>query len=135
MGFARTLFAGCLILWAPVAVNAAETPPAYSLPALGEDLDGVWAGSLAEAGMDMAIAFTVKSGGGKSTVRVDIANPTSNGIPVSGASRDGARTRFEMKDIGGAFEGVLASDRNAIQGTWVQAGKRIPLILKRRAAR
>ena len=133
MGFARTLFAGCLIFVTPGAVVAAETPPAYILLALGEDLDGIWAGSLAEVGMDMAIAFTIKSIGGRSTIHLDISNPTPNGIPVSAASRDGARTKFEMKDIGGAFEGALGTDRNTIQGTWVQAGKRIPLILKRRA--
>ena len=130
MSFSRLFLVAALVV-APAAASFAETAPVYALPALGEDLDGTWAGSFEGAGMSLNVAFTVKSTGNKSDVTVELLDQ-SKGIPVSAASRDGARVRFEMKDLGGMFEGALSGDRTMLQGTWVQVGKRIPLSLKRR---
>jgi hypothetical protein len=119
----------------PTSLPAADPPPAAVLPALGEDLDGTWAGSFDAAGMNLNVAFNIKTSGARSTVLVDIIDRTTpaNGIPASSASRDGARVRFEVRDVGGTFEGALSGDRANLQGTWVQLNKRIPLTLKRRA--
>jgi hypothetical protein len=131
MSLTRRILIACLLLLAPKA-GFADAPPVYALPALGEDLDGTWAGSFEGAGMNLNVAFNIKSTGAKADVTVDVLDQ-QKGIPVSAASREGTRVRFEMKDLGGVFEGALSGDRSAIQGTWVQVGKRIPLSLKRRA--
>ncbi len=117
------------LLFTPHAFAA--TPPVYALPALGDDLNGIWEGSFEGSGMGLDIAFTVKSAGDKSVVTVDLLDDT-HGIPASAATRTGLTVRFELKDIAGSFEGALTSDGEALQGTWIQAGRRIPLSLRKR---
>ena len=109
----------------------ADKPP-YALPSLGRDLEGTWEGSFEGVGMGLNIAFTVKTAGEKSTVTVDLLD-AAHGIPVSAASRTGAAVHFELKDIAGSFDGALGDDGFSLQGTWIQAGKRVPLSLRKRA--
>ena len=82
--------------------------------------------------MGLNIAFTVTTVAANSTVTVDLLD-AAHGIPVSTATRTGANVHFELKDIAGTFDGALAEDGYSLQGTWIQAGKRIPLSLRRRA--
>ena len=123
-----------LILAASVllASPAFADKPTYTLPALGRDLEGTWQGSFEGSGMGLNIAFTVKTADANSTVTVDLLDE-AHGIPVSAATRNGANIHFELKDISSTFDGALADDGFSLQGTWVQAGKRIPLSLRKRA--
>jgi len=122
-----------LILAAAVfaAAPAFADTPSYTLPALGRDLDGIWEGSFEGVGMGLDIAFTVATTETKSTVSVNLLDD-AHGIPVSTATRAGAKIRFEMKDIGGSFDGALIDEGSSLQGTWTQAGKRLPLLLRKR---
>lgn len=115
-----------------IASPAFAEKPVYTLPSLGRDLEGTWEGSFEGAGMGLNIAFTVKTVDANSTVTVDLLDE-AHGIPVSAASRTGANVHFDLKDIAGTFDGALAEDGYSLQGTWVQAGKRIPLSLRKRA--
>ncbi len=121
-----------LILVLLIAAPAFADKPTYTLPALGRDLEGTWEGSFEGVGMGLRIAFTVKTAGANSTVTVDLLDD-AHGIPVSSATRNGANIHFELKDIAGSFDGALTEDGYSVQGTWSQAGKRIPLSLRRRA--
>lgn len=135
MAAIRAILLLCLFLLT-AAARAAEVPPSPApvLPALGEDLDGTWAGSFEAAGISLNVAFIIKTSGARSTVNIDIIDQTAptHSIPASSASRDGTRVRFEIKDVGGTFEAALTGDRNMLQGTWIQLNKRIPMTLKRR---
>ena len=128
MLFRPIILAAALLLASP----AFAEKPTYTLPSLGRDLEGTWEGSFEGVGMGLNIAFTVKTVAANSTVTVDLLDE-AHGIPVSAATRNGANIRFELKDIAGTFEGALTDDGFNLQGTWSQAGKRIPLSLHNRA--
>lgn len=127
MSLRSLLIAAALLIASPALADK----PSYTLPALGGDLDGTWEGTFEGSGMSLNVAFTVKSAGANSTITVDLLD-AAHGIPVSSASRTGAALHFELKDIAGSFDGALAENGSSMQGTWIQAGKRIPLSLRKR---
>ena len=102
------------------------------LAALGPDLEGAWDGLLQTSSGSMPVSFSITTVDGKSTVALDILEQNARDIPVSGATRDGAKVHFDISAVDGVFDGALTPD--GLQGTWAQAGKRIPLTLKRRTA-
>ena len=112
------------------AGNGMAAPALPRLPALGPELEGVWDGLLQSGSGTMPVTFSIITADGKSTVSLDIMEQAARDIPVA-ATRDGAKVHFDAGAVDGAFDGTLASD-GGLQGSWVQAGKRIPLNLKRR---
>lgn len=123
---------GVSILAANGLANAAPALP--RLPPLGPDLEGLWDGLLQTGSGTMPVTFSITTVDGKSTVTLDILEQTARDIPVNDATRDGAKIHFDISAVDGAFDGALTPDTGVLQGTWLQAGKRIPLNLKRRTA-
>jgi hypothetical protein len=111
----------------------AQTRPLPRLSGVGPDLDGVWEGMFQEGGDAMAVAFTVATVQDKTTISVDILEQHAQDIPVNAASVNGQQVHFDVAALDGTFDGAFNPDRSAIQGTWIQLGKRIPLTIKRRA--
>jgi hypothetical protein len=102
------------------------------LTGLGPDLDGVWDGMFQAGGDAMAVAFNVATVKDQRTITVDILEQHAQDIPVNAASVNGQQVRLDVAALGGTFEGALNADHSAMQGTWIQLGKRIPLTVKRR---
>jgi hypothetical protein len=109
-------------------------PALPRLSALGVDLEGSWDGMLQMGSGTMPMTFAITTADGKTTIAVDILEQNVRDIPVNAATRDGAKLHFDVTALGGAFDGTLTPDASGIQGMWTQAGKRIPLVLKRRTA-
>ena len=114
------------------AVRAASALP--RLPALGADLDGAWDGLLQLGSGTMPLSFAITTVEGKATVSVDILEQNARDIPVNAATREGAKLHFDVSALEGTFDGAMTPDGAGIQGTWTQAGKHVPLILKRRTS-
>ena len=53
------------------------------------------------------------------------------GIPTSSITFSGDSLTISVKAIGGAFEGRIGADPDAIDGTWKQGAGTYPLLLKR----
>jgi hypothetical protein len=104
------------------------------LPTLGPDLVGSWDGLLQMGSGTMPLSFAITAVDGKTSISVDILEQNARDIPVNAAARDGAKLHFDVSALDGSFDGALMSDGTGIQGTWMQVGKRIPLVLKRRTA-
>lgn len=120
-------------LAALVFSGAGQAAPALPrLPPLGVDMDGAWDGMLQTSSGALPITFSIATVDGKSTIAVDILEQNVRDIPVNAASRSGDKVRFEASALDGAFEGTVAPASGVLQGTWIQAGKRIPLSLKHR---
>ena len=114
------------------AHGRAAAPP--RLPALGVDLEGTWDGMLQTTTGAMPITLSITGVDGKSAIAVDILEQNVRDIPVNGASRDGDKLKLDVAALDGAFEGTITPATGLMQGTWIQAGKRIPLSLKHRTA-
>lgn len=99
-------------------------------PAKPSDIDGDWLGTL-DTGMGrLRLVLHIKNTEDGLTAYMDSLDQGANGIPVNSITRTGAELKFEMKSIGGSFDGTIAADLGTINGTWSQMGKSWPLALK-----
>ena len=115
----------------PLDLARGTITPAASV----QDLDGDWDGVLEVSGLKLRLALQVSTTAEDGTVaRLDSIDQGANGIPVSAISRDGGQVKFEIKVIGGTFEGALDPAGASVSGQWTQPGVNAPLTLTRRAA-
>ncbi len=113
--------------------GAGAAPALPRLAPLGVDLEGTWDGLLQTTTGSLPISFSIATIEGKSTVAVDILEQSVRDIPVNAATRVGDKLRLESAALEGVFEGTVTPTAGTMQGTWIQAGKRLPLSLKRRS--
>jgi hypothetical protein len=92
------------------------------------DIDGDWEGDL-EIGPVILHIVTYENG---MTANLDSPDQNAIGLPATKIARDGAKLKFEMKQIAASFEGTINQELTAISGTWTQVGSREPLTLERR---
>lgn len=99
-------------------------------PAKPSDIDGAWLGSLDTGALKLRVLFHLLNTEDRLTATMDSPDQGMKGLPVASVTRDGAVLKIEAKTIGGVFEGKIAADRSAIEGTWKQGGAALPLVLK-----
>jgi murein DD-endopeptidase MepM/ murein hydrolase activator NlpD len=86
------------------------------------DLAGTWKGELGEGAGKLHIVLTI-------TKTADAAysgqlNSVDQGatLPMGNITMKGDLVRFEVKDVGGVYEGTLSAARTEFTGTWTQGG-------------
>jgi uncharacterized protein len=62
---------------------------------------------------------------------MDSLDQNAKAIPITSMKRNGSSLLFDMKAIGGAFDGTISADFSGFQGTWTQLGNSWPLAFKR----
>lgn len=95
------------------------------------DIDGVWDGTLHPPGATLRLVLHIATYEDGMTAKMDSPDQKAFGIPVSSFARDGASVRYEIKAIGGGFNGTLDRALTTLTGTWSQGGGSLPLVLKR----
>ena len=93
----------------------------------------LWEGKLAVgAGLSLRLVVHVgKNAAGKLVATMDSPDQGSKGIKASSVTTDAETLKFEIKAIGGKFEGKLSKDGKEATGTWTQGGGTIPLTLRK----
>jgi hypothetical protein len=99
-------------------------------PAKPSDIDGAWMGTLEAGGSQLHVVFHIFNTEDGLMATLDSPDQGAKGIPVSKVTRDDASLKMEVKMVGGVFEGKIAKDLSAIEGTWTQ-GSPLPLVLKK----
>jgi fermentation-respiration switch protein FrsA (DUF1100 family) len=99
-------------------------------PANPSDIDGDWLGTLDTGMMKLRLVLHVVNTDQGLKATMDSLDQNANGIPVSSVARAGASLKFEIKTIGGSYDGTIGADLDTISGTWTQGGKSWPLVLK-----
>lgn len=97
------------------------------------DIDGTWEGTL-DVGQKLRLVLhltTTKDGLGAT---LDSPDQGAASIAATGARREGAMLTVEIATIGAKYQGTIAKDLSAIDGTFSQGGGSFPLALKRGAA-
>lgn len=114
---------------APAVCNAQEkTAPA------APNIAGDWQGTLdTGAGKLHLLLHITKAADGSLKATLDSVDQNAKGIPVSSIAMTQSRLVFACDTINGKYEGTIASDGSAIEGTWSQ-GKILPLVFKRRVS-
>ncbi len=87
-----------------------------------DSLAGTWKGELGEGAAKLHIALVVtKSASGDYTGQLNSLDQGSV-IPMENLTVKGDAVRFEVKAIGGVYEGTLNAAHTEFAGTWTQSG-------------
>ena len=108
-----------------IAAKAAQRP------AKASDIDGDWGGTLDTGMAKLRLALHITNTDEGLTATMDSLDQGANGIPISSITRNGTSLKFELKVIGGSYDGTIGAGLATISGTWTQMGKSFPLELKR----
>jgi uncharacterized protein len=125
---------------AGVAIQGTWTQGGGSLPlsltraVKPSDIDGTWQGTLDAGGAKLRLVLHLTTTKDGLTGSMESPDQGPGAMPVSAAKRDGASLILELKVVGGRFEGTIAKDLSAIEGTWTQGGGSLPLVFKRGGA-
>jgi murein DD-endopeptidase len=85
------------------------------------DLAGTWKGELGEGAEKLHIILTIaKLAGGAFSGQLQSVDQGAT-IPMENVTLKGDAVRFEVKAIGGVYEGTLNAAKTAFVGTWTQA--------------
>ncbi|HTQ59927.1 MAG TPA: M23 family metallopeptidase [Candidatus Solibacter sp.] len=87
----------------------------------GSDLTGTWKGELGAGAAKLHLVLTIsKTAGGDFAGAL---NSVDQGVtlPMENITLTGDAVRFEVKAVGGVYEGSLNQARTEIKGTWTQA--------------
>jgi len=128
----NTLLAGMLVLvWVlstacqPIRSSEGATQPSASVTEAHATsmLAGRYSGTLAIAGMELAITVNLREGAGSITGTIDIPGQGASGIPLHDIRVALPALHFEMLEgpLLAVFEGELAAD-GEIRGTFFQSG-------------
>ena len=99
-------------------------------PAMAQDVEGYWAGSLDVNGVQLPVGIALARGE-DDTLSGTLDTPSQGGfdIPLTEVTLDGTRLSFAVPRIGASYAG----EWNAVDGTWdgqfIQGGLRLPLVL------
>lgn len=100
-----------------------------------EVLLGIWEGPIElPLGQTLRVALRVEpdeARPGTRTIAFDSLDQDVKGIPVTAVEVEGDRVRFEVKSIGGTFEGTFDEERSSIAGKWSQSIMAMPLTLEK----
>ena len=107
--------------------GAAKPAPKPDKPS---DIDGEWLGTLDTGMGKLRLVLHIRNTDQGLTATMDSLDQGANGIPVTSIARNGSSLKFEMKGIGGAYEGTIGADLAGFTGTWTQVGKSWPLEFK-----
>ncbi|MFN2512220.1 MAG: alpha/beta fold hydrolase [Pyrinomonadaceae bacterium] len=150
----RALIVACMVLlfgWAAgltitrVVASEAGVKPLVALTRSGADhvlgfqqsassprkIEGDWEGTLDAGGAKLRLVLHVVKKDSVLSATLDSPDQGATGLPIDSITVSAASVRFEMKSLGGLYEGELAKDDSQIEGKWIQGGQTFPLVFKR----
>lgn len=84
------------------------------------DLAGTWTGALGSGAAQLHLILTItRLSSGEYAGQINSVDQGAV-LPVDGLSVQGGSVRFEVKAVGGVYEGNLNENRTEITGTWTQ---------------
>ena len=113
------------------AEEVAPVDPVAS-KAAAEKIAGVWNGTLVAGTMNLRLRVKItKTDSGTATGTMDSLDQGANDIPLSGISLKDGTLHFDVRGVGGVYEGTLSADGALLKGEWRQSGQGLPLELKK----
>jgi fermentation-respiration switch protein FrsA (DUF1100 family) len=109
-------------------VAATQAPPK---PDVAATIDGTWLGSLDTGAIKLRVIFKIVSTGENLSAQLQSPDQSPAWLPATSIVRHGSAITITLKELGAVFEGKIADDSNAINGTFTQMGNPLPLSLKR----
>jgi hypothetical protein len=116
--------------------GAASTPGAEKLSPsdlaaskqAAQKVAGIWNGTLAAGAANLRLRLNItKTASGAAMGTMDSLDQGAKDIPMSSITLKADKVRFEVRGIGGVYEGTLSADGSALGGQWHQGGQTMPL--------
>lgn len=120
----RACHAATFVALALAMVLSATAPPraAGQAAKAGADLAGTWKGELGTGAAKLHIILTItKAADGAFSGQLNSVDQGAV-IPMDNITLQGEAVRFEVKAVGGLYEGTLNAARTEFAGTWTQGG-------------
>lgn len=93
---------------------------------------GTWNGTLTVGAANLRLRLNIsKTASGAATGTMDSLDQGANDIPMSTITHKEGKVRFEVRGIGGVYEGTLSADGSGLSGQWHQGGQTMPLDFKK----
>ena len=100
-------------------------------PAKPSDIDGDWQGTLDTPKGKLRLVLHIVNTDQGLTATMDSLDQGAMGLPVTTITRTESSLTFEMKTIGGSYDGTIKKDLSGLDGTWKQGGQTLPLAFQR----
>jgi pimeloyl-ACP methyl ester carboxylesterase len=110
------------------AVPATAQEPASTSP-----VAGIWQGTLTVPTARLRLVVKLGENAGALTGTLDSIDQGARDLRMDTVRFESGRLTFELRMIGGRYEGTLAESGDEIAGTWSQGGGSLPLVLTRDA--
>jgi hypothetical protein len=95
------------------------------------DIDGTWAGILDPGPEKLHVAFKIVNTADGLTATFQSTDQSPVWLTASSVTRSGSAVTISINGIGVRYEGKIGADLNSIDGTFLQAGNALPLLLAR----
>jgi murein DD-endopeptidase MepM/ murein hydrolase activator NlpD len=102
---------GMKFRWRTHAPNGAEN----------QSLEGTWSGALGGGANKLRILLTISKSGESYSGTLNSVDQGAL-LPMSEIRLEGAKVHFELKAVGGVYDGELQDGAKKIAGTWIQTG-------------
>jgi uncharacterized protein len=124
-----------LTVGVPLVVIAQKTAEQSATQRDGGTVQGLWLGTLDVGGTKLRLLLKVtRDTSGALSAKVDSIDQGASDLKIDTISQQGRSVRFEAKELGLSYEGVLNESGTEITGTLKQGGASGPLVFKRTAA-
>lgn len=98
-------------------------------------MDGKWEGVLSVGGTKLRLVLKLTRGaGGDYAGAMDSPDQGATDLKIDSIAFANGTLRFEMRDIGAAYEGELSADGAEVVGRWKQGALNLPLSFRRAGA-
>jgi hypothetical protein len=102
-------------------------------PAVSNDLEGAWEGSLPTPGRTFRIRFHFKNqADGTVVATVDTPDSGAMGLPLNNVKQTGRKVELGMRIAHATFQGTLSPDGTELAGQFAHAQDSLPLTLRKR---
>lgn len=99
----------------------------------GQRIVGVWNGTLATGAGSLRLRLNIMKGdNGAATGTLDSLDQGAIGLPLSVITLREGKVRFEVRGVGGVYEGIVAAAGTELSGQWLQGGHSQPLDFKKK---
>lgn len=118
----------------PLSFTRAAPQPAAKpapQPAATSAIDGTWLGSLDTGAIKLRIVFKILSTADGLTAQMQSPDQSPVWLTATSVTRNADALTITLKGLGIAYEGKIAADSSAIDGTFTQMGNPLPLALKK----
>jgi len=96
-----------------------------------QDVPGEYAGYLNVQGTKIKLVFHILRNEGKLTASFDSPDQNAMGLKIDETTLNGNQLYLNAGSLGFAFQGTINQNRDSIDGSWIQGGGKLPLVLKR----